>query len=68
MKKGKGICMGLAIGNDGERIHGGVYSALKRGECRMIPLDTSLTTPQILEFTNVIGNVFIEVDRHWEKG
>ncbi|WP_378952028.1 hypothetical protein [Pelosinus sp. sgz500959] len=66
-KKIKGVCTGLVVRNDGESICGGVYSALMRGECRMIPLDARSEVPEVLAFANDLANTFIEVDRQWQK-
>jgi len=64
-KKSRGICTGLVIGDKGKDIHGGVYPALKRGDCKIICFDDSSNAPEVLKFANTLANIFITVDRSY---
>jgi len=66
-KQSKGVCIGLVIGNKGERILGGIYPALAREECRIISLATDCKAPDVTEFANALVNTFIAVDKQWEQ-
>lgn len=66
-KKIKGICTGLVVSEQGKSICGGIYPAVKKRECRMVPLTCDREVTETLAFANILAHVFIEVDQQREK-
>jgi len=62
--KCEGIFRGLYIG---EHVEKGVYPAIARGECRVIPYIKNSLIAEVLQFEEDLVNTLIQVDRQKEK-